>query len=98
MREVHRVGKTILLSSAGYHFLPHAKEILEKYEQGLGVSYLPRTMVQKELRVGRISEITMKKVLPLKSFTYVVTYVVTKVATHEVKAFRIFLKMAIAKY
>ena len=30
-----RNGKSITLTSAGYHFLPHAKEILMKYETGL---------------------------------------------------------------
>ncbi|WP_342513482.1 LysR family transcriptional regulator [Sporosarcina sp. FSL K6-1522] len=70
-------------------------EITKRFiEQGLGVSYLPRTMVQEELRVGRISEITSEKILPPKSFTYVVT----KVATHEVREFTTFLKDEIAKY
>ncbi|MBM7602324.1 LysR family transcriptional repressor of citA [Metabacillus crassostreae] len=30
-----RIGKKITLTSAGYHFLPHAREIVSKYEQGL---------------------------------------------------------------
>ncbi|MGP7817145.1 LysR family transcriptional regulator [Niallia sp. 01092] len=30
-----RTGKTILLTEAGYRFLPYAKEIVKKYEQGL---------------------------------------------------------------
>src|SRR3954464_3671669 len=31
-----RNGKTIALTSAGYNFLPHAREIIMKYEKGLG--------------------------------------------------------------
>lgn len=30
-----RIGKNIVLTSAGHHFLPYAREILTKYEEGL---------------------------------------------------------------
>ncbi|MEK3886375.1 LysR family transcriptional regulator [Bacillus sp. FSL K6-3431] len=30
-----RIGKTIALTAAGHHFLPYAREIIDKYEQGL---------------------------------------------------------------
>ncbi|MEK3886710.1 LysR family transcriptional regulator [Bacillus sp. FSL K6-3431] len=32
---IERVAKTIALTSAGPHFLPYAKDIMAKYEQGL---------------------------------------------------------------
>lgn len=70
-------------------------EITKRFiEQGLGVSYLPRTMVQEELREGKLLAITSTKIVQPTSFTYVVT----KVETKEVHEFTEFLRTEIAKF
>jgi LysR family transcriptional repressor of citA len=69
-------------------------EITKRFiEQGLGISYLPRTVVQDELKANKLLEIQSDKIHPPTSSTYVVT----KVVTDEVHAFTEFFKAKIAK-
>lgn len=66
-------------------------EITKRFiEQGLGVSYLPVSMVQDELRNKTLMEVKPNKIIPPASFTYVVT----KTETPEVKQFKSFLEVA----
>ncbi|OCA85175.1 LysR family transcriptional regulator [Pseudobacillus wudalianchiensis] len=53
-------------------------------EEGLGVSYLPLSMIKEELQNKRIVEIQPDNVIPPNSFTYVVT----KIETPEVEQFK----------
>ncbi|MBD8003894.1 LysR family transcriptional regulator [Bacillus norwichensis] len=63
-------------------------EISKRFiEKGLGVSYLPLSMVREELQQQTMIEIKHDKVLPTTSFTYVVT----KIETPEVQLFTSFL-------
>lgn len=57
-------------------------------ENGLGVSYLPYSMVKDEIFHSRLIEIKSEKVTAPTSGTYVLT----KVETNEVKNFVRFLK------
>jgi len=68
-------------------------EITKRFiEQGLGISYLPYTMVQDELRRNKLFEIKQDKIhLPTS-----LTYALTKVETSEVSTFIRFLKEQIA--
>lgn len=69
-------------------------EISKKFiEAGLGVSFLPITMVQEEIRLGKLVEISCSNITTPKSSTYIVT----KVQTEETKAFIRFLKEAMSK-
>ncbi|MBM7650235.1 LysR family transcriptional repressor of citA [Bacillus ectoiniformans] len=70
-------------------------EVTKRFiEEGLGVSYLPYTMVKDEISKNRLIEIKPDKIIPPKSFTYVLT----KVETDEVVLFLQFLKEAITKF
>ncbi|MDQ0246991.1 LysR family transcriptional repressor of citA [Bacillus fengqiuensis] len=63
-------------------------EITKRFiEQGLGVSYLPVSMVKDGLRNKTMMEVKPNKIIPPASFTYVVT----KMETSEVKQFKAFL-------
>lgn len=70
-------------------------EITKRFiEQGLGVSYLPYTMVREEIKMNKLLEIRPDKInLPTSS-----TYVLTKVKTDEAKTFIGFLKDKVAKF
>lgn len=59
-------------------------EVTKRFiESGLGISYLPFSIVQEELKNERMIEIKPDKVVPPTSYTYVVT----KIETTEVKEF-----------
>jgi LysR family transcriptional repressor of citA len=64
-------------------------EITKRFiEEGLGVSFLPLTMVKDEINTNKMVQISPDKIsLPTSS-----TYVVTKVETNEVVAFIKFFK------
>ncbi|WP_100405535.1 LysR family transcriptional regulator [Bacillus solitudinis] len=69
-------------------------EITKRFiEAGLGVSYLPLTMVEGEIRTDKLVEIQPEKI----NVPSAKTYVVTKVKTQEVIIFTSFLKEAIQK-
>jgi LysR family transcriptional regulator, repressor for citA len=69
-------------------------EITKRFiEAGLGVSFLPLTMVKDEMKMGKLVEIPSDKITPPQS----ATYVVTKVETVEAVAFIHFLKNAVAR-
>lgn len=61
-------------------------------EEGLGVSYLPMTMVKDELEMKKLIKINSEHIIPPSSKTYLVT----KVETPEVRTFIQFLRAAIA--
>ena len=64
-------------------------EITKKFiEQGLGISYLPYTMVKEELQDKRLQEIQPNNV-PLPSSS---TYVVSKIETEGIRVFIAFLQ------
>jgi LysR family transcriptional regulator, repressor for citA len=66
-------------------------EISKRFiEKGLGVSYLPLSMVREELKHQKMIEVKQDKILSPTSFTYVVT----KIETPEVKLFISFLTKA----
>ncbi|MBS4200795.1 LysR family transcriptional regulator [Bacillus sp. FJAT-49732] len=70
-------------------------EITKQFiEQGLGVSYLPASMVKNEIKMKRLLEIKPDKIKPPSSSTYVLT----KVVTNEANEFIGFLKKTILKY
>lgn len=56
-------------------------------EEGLGVSYLPRTMVMEEILQNRLVELKPDKINPPESSTYLLT----KIETQEVQLFERFL-------
>jgi LysR family transcriptional repressor of citA len=63
-------------------------EISKRFiEKGLGVSYLPLSMVREELKHQKMIEVKQDKILTPTSFTYVVT----NIETPEVKLFKSFL-------
>lgn len=67
-------------------------EITKRFiEEGLGVSYLPMTMVKDELSMNKLIEIKPTFITPPTSKTYLVT----KVETEEAVTFIKFLKAAI---
>ncbi len=69
-------------------------EISKRFiEKGLGVSYLPLSMVREELKHQKMVEVKQDKILSPTSFTYVVT----KIETPEVKLFISFLTKAFEK-
>lgn len=70
-------------------------EITKRFiEQGLGVSYLPITMVRDEVQNGRLREIKAEQVIAPKSKTYLLQ----KIKTEEAEVFRVFLKEVLAKF
>ncbi len=69
-------------------------EISKRFiEEGLGVSYLPLSMVREELQQQTMIEIKHDRVQPTASFTYVVT----KIETPEVQLFTSYLKQEFEK-
>ena len=61
-------------------------EITKRFiEQGLGVSYLPVSMVQEELEARKMVKVKQDKIELPTSYTYVVT----KIETSEVKQLRL---------
>ena len=70
-------------------------EITKRFiEQGLGISYLPYTMVREEIKQNKFLEIKPDKIsLPTSS-----TYVLTKISSDEAKIFIAFLKDELAKF
>ncbi|NMD70228.1 LysR family transcriptional regulator [Bacillus sp. DNRA2] len=69
-------------------------DISKKFiEAGLGVSFLPLTVVEEEILRGKLVEIPYTSISTPKSSTYVVT----KVQTEETKAFISFLKEVMPK-
>ncbi|KEF36768.1 transcriptional regulator [Schinkia azotoformans MEV2011] len=64
-------------------------EVTKRFiEEGLGASYLPRTMVAEELKNNKLTEINSEKIIPPKSSTYLLT----KIETEEVIKFIKFVK------
>ncbi|WP_028391491.1 LysR family transcriptional regulator [Bacillus cihuensis] len=70
-------------------------EITKQFiEQGLGISYLPFTMVRDELRMNKLIQIKSEHIhLPTSS-----TYVLTKVETNEANKFIRFFKGEMSKF
>lgn len=63
-------------------------EVTKRFiEEGLGVSYLPATMVEEEIREKKMVEVQPECICPPKSLTYLVT----KIKTEEVNIFKEFL-------
>ncbi|WP_246040326.1 LysR family transcriptional regulator [Ectobacillus funiculus] len=70
-------------------------EITKRFiEQGLGVSYLPVTMVRDEVQNSRLREIRREQVIAPKSKTYLLQ----KTKTEEAEVFRVFLKEVLTKF
>ena len=70
-------------------------EITKQFiEQGLGISYLPYTMVQEEIKQNKLLEISPVKISPPTSSTYVLT----KIKSDEAKIFIRFLKDKMANF
>jgi len=70
-------------------------EITKKFiEQGLGISYLPRSMVKEEISMGKLLEVKSNQISPPAS----ATYILTKVETDEVRAFSQFLREEIVDF
>lgn len=68
-------------------------EITKRFiEEGLGVSYLPLTMVKEELATTKLTEISNDKIITPISTTYVLTKSVSLEASHFIDFFK--LKMA----
>lgn len=68
-------------------------EITKRFiEEGLGVSFLPLSVVKDEIGMNKLVEIPTAKINTLKS----ATFVVTKAETNEVLTFMQFFKAAIA--
>jgi LysR family transcriptional repressor of citA len=69
-------------------------EVTKRFiEEGLGVSYLPFTVVKNEIKMNRMVEIKSDKIIPPESSTYVLT----KVETDEVVLFVKFLQKSFSK-
>ncbi|WP_245805898.1 LysR family transcriptional regulator [Bacillus alkalicellulosilyticus] len=67
-------------------------EVTKRFiEEGLGISYLPYTVVKNELAMNKLTEIKPDKITPPTSSTYRVT----KVETEEVSRFVAFLRVAL---
>ncbi|PKG24830.1 LysR family transcriptional regulator [Niallia nealsonii] len=70
-------------------------EISKKFiEKGLGVSYLPYTLVEEEIKQKKLREIQSDKIMLPTSFTYLLT----KVETKEAVSFITFLKKQLIKH
>jgi LysR family transcriptional repressor of citA len=69
-------------------------EVTKRFiEEGLGVSYLPFSMIKEELALNKMVEIPSEKIIAPPSFTYVLT----KVETDEASIFINFLKNALSE-
>lgn len=69
-------------------------EVTKRFiEEGLGVSYLPATVVKDEMDRNKLIEIKPSNIIPPTSSTYVLT----KVETAEVSIFINFLKKALSR-
>ncbi|MFF5996073.1 LysR family transcriptional regulator [Lysinibacillus sp. KU-BSD001] len=69
-------------------------EVTKRFiEEGLGISYLPITMIKEELTTNKLVEIKADKITPPTSYTYVLT----KVESEEVLVFIHFLKNALSR-
>lgn len=63
-------------------------EVTKRFiEEGLGVSYLPFTVIKNEISMNKLVEIKSNKITPPTSYTYALT----KVETDEVSNFINFL-------
>lgn len=70
-------------------------EVTKRFiEEGLGASYLPKTMVKEELKNNKLIEIYPEKITPRKSSTYLLT----KIESEEVIKFIDFVKDAISRF
>jgi len=70
-------------------------EVTKRFiEEGLGVSYLPATVVKDEIDMNKLIKIKPSNIIPPISFTYVLT----KVETDEVSIFIKFLKDALNEW
>jgi DNA-binding transcriptional LysR family regulator len=96
-----RKGRHVYITPIGQRFLPHAKKILESYEsgihdieerrqgEGLGVSFLPRSIIQQEVEEGQLRISSTKSLsLPITA-----TYFISKVDSPEVKLFKSYLQI-----
>jgi LysR family transcriptional regulator, repressor for citA len=69
-------------------------EVTKRFiEAGLGISYLPFTVIKDEIAMNKLVEIKSDKIIPPTSSTYVLT----KVETDEVSNFINFLKDAMSE-
>ncbi|KAB8129359.1 LysR family transcriptional regulator [Gracilibacillus oryzae] len=69
-------------------------EVTKKFiENGLGVSYLPKSIAGDEVRQGKLREITAEKIITPLSYTYITT----KIETAEVSEFIYFLRRALSE-
>jgi len=69
-------------------------EVTKRFiEEGLGVSYLPTTVVKDEIEMNKLIKIKPDNITPATSYTYVLT----KVETDEISTFINFLKGALSK-
>lgn len=70
-------------------------EVTKRFiESGLGISYVPFSSVQEELKNERMIEIKPDKIVPPTS----TTYLVTKIETPEVKEFVAFLETCLSEW
>ncbi len=70
-------------------------EVTKRFiEEGLGVSYLPTTMVKEELKNKKLAEFRSEKILLPQSSTYLLT----KIETEEVIKFIEFVKDAVSRF
>ncbi len=70
-------------------------EVTKRFiEEGLGVSYLPITVVKEEIKMSKLVEIKPDKIIPPTSSTYLLT----KVETDEALIFIEFLKSTISTF
>lgn len=70
-------------------------EVTKRFiEEGLGVSYLPFSMIKDEVAMNKLVEIKSDKITPPTSSTYILT----KVETDEVSIFITFLKNALSEW
>jgi LysR family transcriptional regulator, repressor for citA len=69
-------------------------EVTKRFiESGLGITYVPFSSVQEELKNERMIEIKSDKIVPPIS----ITYVVTKIETPEVTEFITFVETCISE-
>lgn len=69
-------------------------EITKRFiEEGLGISYIPSTMVRDEIRKNQLMEIRPGRIIPPTSSTYVLTKVETKEASTFIEFFKEAIKI-----